>query len=391
MNKPVKVEAAPGRLLLDVLQQTIPFSHGLLLSTLPRASLQIVQPGKSSDVITKTYATEFQKEDKAAWQAVLHGRPVRGTEAWGAGFETSRFFELFLKPQGLRHVVAVPLDGAILDGYPAVAYLCRGPDESDFTDAEIRDVERVTPSAAEDLANARHSREPQGCRDNEPWSHRPSQRVYIFSADGSVVYPKEGIPLDHRLVSELGQTAKQAAEQAKKGPALADRVTLADTWGDLWVFRGQHYSEYPALGKGAFVFFCLQPDSCEWVAVRPADVQADPEIVRLLPTLKFMQQEFHQNPTLDDIAKKAHLSPFHFHRRFTDLIGQTPKHFLLACQIQQTKQMLMSRQKELAQIATDCGFAHQSHFTSRFKQATGLTPTRWRRLASQIAEGATAH
>ncbi len=250
---------------------------------------------------------------------------------------------------------------------------------------------RVAPAAVEGLTTARHKREPQGCNENEPWSHRVQQRFYVFAADGHVVYPNDGVPLDERLVNELRQQTKQAVEHAKKGPPLSERVTLADTWGDLWVFRGQHYSEYPAFGKGAFVIFCLQPDSCEWVAVRPADVQADPEIVRLLPTLKFMQQDFHRNPTLDEIAKKAHLSPFHFHRRFTDLIGQTPKHFLLACQIQQAKQMLMSRQKELSQIATECGFAHQSHFTSRFKQATGLTPTRWRRLASQISEGATAH
>jgi AraC family transcriptional regulator len=110
-------------------------------------------------------------------------------------------------------------------------------------------------------------------------------------------------------------------------------------------------------------------------------------MVRLLPTLKYMQQEFHKNPTLDDIARKAHLSPFHFHRRFTDLIGQTPKHFLLGCQIHEAKRGLVSRRRELTQIASDTGFAHQSHFTSRFKQATGLTPTRWRRLAAEIVRG----
>ena len=33
------------------------------------------------------------------------------------------------------------------------------------------------------------------------------------------------------------------------------------------------------------------------------------------------------------------------------------------------------------QIPKECGFAHQSHFTSRFKQAAGFTPTRWRKMA----------
>ena len=89
-------------------------------------------------------------------------------------------------------------------------------------------------------------------------------------------------------------------------------------------------------------------------------------------------------PTLDEISSKAHLSPFHFHRRFSELLGQTPKHFLLSCQIQQARRMLMERKVRLANIAAECGFAHQSHFTSRFKQASGLTPTRWRRLATEM-------
>ena len=98
-----------------------------------------------------------------------------------------------------------------------------------------------------------------------------------------------------------------------------------------------------------------------------------------------MEQEFHKGPTLNQIARVVHLSPFHFHRRFTELLGITPKHFLLACQIYQAKRMLVAGDRELADIAKACGFAHQSHFTSRFKQATGLTPTRWRRLAREKA------
>jgi AraC family transcriptional regulator len=130
----------------------------------------------------------------------------------------------------------------------------------------------------------------------------------------------------------------------------------------------------------------MQPSCAEWATVRPSDVQADAEMARLIPALKFMRQEFHRGPTLGEIAKQVHLSPFHFHRRFAELLGLTPKHYLLECQITEAKVQLLARKKELSQIATDCGFAHQSHFTSRFKQATGLTPTRWRRLASEKRE-----
>jgi AraC family transcriptional regulator len=116
--------------------------------------------------------------------------------------------------------------------------------------------------------------------------------------------------------------------------------------------------------------------------VRASDFQADAEMARLIPSMKFMSQEYQRGPSLTEIARTVHLSPFHFHRRFTELFGLTPKHFLLECQINDAKGELLSGEKELAKIASQCGFAHQSHFTSRFKQATGLTPTRWRRMAN---------
>src|SRR5205085_10122170 len=142
------------------------------------------------------------------------------------------------------------------------------------------------------------------------------------------------------------------------------------------------YRDYPALADGGLVLFCIQPSCAEWATVRSADLQADNELARLIPAMKFMREEFSRGPTLGEISKQVHLSPFHFHRRFAELLGLTPKHYLLECQIQAAKVELLARRKELAEIATDCGFAHQSHFTSRFKQTTGLTPTRWRRLAS---------
>jgi len=163
----------------------------------------------------------------------------------------------------------------------------------------------------------------------------------------------------------------------------SDRVSLPDSRGDLRHFRVVIHRTYPALGDGPYVFFCLQPACDDWGTLRSTDFQADAEVSRLVPAIKFIRDNFKRGPTLTEIARVVHLSPFHFHRRFTELFGITPKHFMLDCQIEQAKAELLSRTKDLAEIAAECGFAHQSHFTSRFKQATGLTPTRWRRVASE--------
>ena len=102
---------------------------------------------------------------------------------------------------------------------------------------------------------------------------------------------------------------------------------------------------------------------------------------RIAQVIRYLDAHHAEQPGLAELAGQLGLSPFHFHRRFTELLGITPKHFLLECQIFQAKRMLFARDTELADIAKFCGFAHQSHFTSRFKQFTGLTPTRWRKWA----------
>jgi len=374
---------------LEILQQSVSFSQGFILSVLPRGSLQIVQPAKTPETMLKAYAKDFQREDRVAWQAILTGKPVRGSDAWTRDeFESSVFYLQYLQPHGLRHVAAAPLTAPVLGGYPGVAYLCRGPDEPDFSDADLAGLEKAARQLDGSMVDALRSRRQELGVDDTAWSHRTPGRFWVYSGDGQPLFPKESFGLDERLDTQIRQRVKLAVDQSKRGHLLADRVLLPDAWGDLWVFRAVFYRDYPALGKGPVVFVSLQPEAVEWVGVRSGDVAADPELVRLLPTLRYMQHDFNQNPTLNDIAKKAHLSPFHFHRRFSDLIGQTPKHFLLSCQITQAKRMLVARKRELAQIATDCGFAHQSHFTSRFKQATGLTPTRWRRMAAQVTGGA---
>jgi AraC-like DNA-binding protein len=374
-----------GRQVFDLISQSVPFSLGLIVSTLPRGGLHVVQPAKCPETLLKSYVRDLHREDRVTWNAILRGQTVRGTDLGSAAdFPNSPYLHGLLNPHGLRYSVGAPLASPVLNGYPGAVVLFRTAEDGDFTEAELNKLKTVGKDVDDFINKHRSSRNTELAMNTDPWTHAAPTRVFIFNKDGKPVFPKKELGLDARVQEQLDAHAKAAVEHSKRGQTYTDRLLLPDSRGDLWVFRCEVYKDFPALGGGTFVFFMLQPESHEWVSVRPSDVAADAEMVRLLPTLKFMQQEFSKNPTLDEIAKKAHLSPFHFHRRFTDLIGQTPKHFLLGCQIHEAKRALAARRRELAQIATDCGFAHQSHFTSRFKQATGLTPTRWRRLAAEI-------
>jgi AraC-like DNA-binding protein len=378
-------DAADYRRLFEALATKVPFVQALLVTSFPRGGTQVLQPTHAPDGFLRTYGREGFALDAPTWQAILKRTPVTGNESVPKGsLESSAYYREVMEPFGLAHVAAARLADPVFRGYPGALHLYRKAGEQPFSASDLRILGQAAEELNRVLETNREARITAACGTQAPWERLGCCRQFIFDGDGQQIQLyKEAEPLDERLRDSIRQLVSSRIETVNGEQINSDRVDFQDSNGEVWAFRTTVHRTFPALGDGPHVFLCLQPPACEWDAVRATDFQADPEVARLVPTLKFMQHEFHRTPTLDEIAAKAHLSPFHFHRRFTELLGLTPKHFLLACQIRQAKRMLMERKIPLAEIAAKCGFAHQSHFTSRFKQATGLTPTRWRRFAGE--------
>jgi len=379
-----------SRNLLDYLKKHVPYTYGILLTTVPRGDLQVAQPSNVAEPMLRAYNEGLHAQDRLSWQTIFRNQVLTPAQVWeGDGFTQSAFYQQLLQPMGLLHTASAPLAGPVLDGYPGVVHLFRTPDQGEFTPAEIQKLEELVRKFDESLAQSRSGR--KGAAGPRPaLLDRPPVHMFIVDGDGRIMFPADADEaLDPGLRNQILEQAKRFSQSLNGHTTHADRLQLADSHGDQWPFRIVSHRQYPALGTGTFTFFCMQPDCIEWGGVKPQDFGADPELSRLIPALKFMQQEFRRGPSLSEISGTVSLSPFHFHRRFTELLGLTPKQYMLACQIHEAKSELLAGEKELVQIAKDCGFAHQSHFTSRFKQATGLTPTRWRRMAQQRAKAVT--
>ena len=378
-------EQASTRHLLDTLRKAVSFSQGFVVSTMPRGGLQIAQPAHLPESVVKTYNRGLHAEDRPAWRAMTEREPVRPRSMWDPrDFEGSVYYRELLQPLNIRYSVVFPLTSPVLEGYPGAVYVGRTGDEGDFKPGEVEQLRNAVRQFDERMEQLRSSRRTSVVNADSPMHERPEVHMVVIDHQ---LHPKlvgaEWGGFDSRLKQQMIDQARRRMHHLNGDGIDIDRVLLPDEHGDIWTFREVTYRSYPALGQGAYTFFCLQPACYEWASVKPQDFLADQELSRLIPALKFMQQEFHRGPTLVEISKQVELSPFHFHRRFTELLGLTPKQFLLECQIHEAKTQLLARGKELAEIARDCGFAHQSHFTSRFKQATGLTPTRWRRMMTE--------
>lgn len=83
--------------------------------------------------------------------------------------------------------------------------------------------------------------------------------------------------------------------------------------------------------------------------------------------------------TLEIIAEECHGSPYHLHRVFKKITGETPLTYLLTLRIAEAKHLLLSTNEPIQKIAFKIGFASSAYFSTSFKQMTGSTPSDYRK------------
>lgn len=87
-----------------------------------------------------------------------------------------------------------------------------------------------------------------------------------------------------------------------------------------------------------------------------------------------------ENWRLAMIAKAVHCSPFHLTRQFRMVTSTTISQYLLRLRLFLAAERLAEGETNLSSLAIETGFSHQSHFTTRFRRAFGITPAAARNL-----------
>lgn len=75
-----------------------------------------------------------------------------------------------------------------------------------------------------------------------------------------------------------------------------------------------------------------------------------------------------------ELAADACLSAKQFERIFRESVGMNPKEYSRVVRFQKAMRLMQCGSHDFAAIATECGFADQSHFIREFKTMSGLTP-----------------
>jgi AraC family transcriptional regulator len=103
---------------------------------------------------------------------------------------------------------------------------------------------------------------------------------------------------------------------------------------------------------------------------------------KLKRVMEFIDAHLNDSIGLHDLAATAGLSANHFLRVFKLATGKTPYHFLRARRLERAQVLLADDTMPLAELALECGFANQAHFTAALSRELGISPGRYRRSVS---------
>lgn len=88
----------------------------------------------------------------------------------------------------------------------------------------------------------------------------------------------------------------------------------------------------------------------------------------------YIDDHIGERISLDDLAREAGVSRFHFARQFRLSTGESPMGFLRRVRIERSKSILQNRETTIAEVAATLGFSDQSHFTRTFGRLVGVSP-----------------
>jgi AraC family transcriptional regulator, regulatory protein of adaptative response / methylated-DNA-[protein]-cysteine methyltransferase len=108
------------------------------------------------------------------------------------------------------------------------------------------------------------------------------------------------------------------------------------------------------------------------------DTQENINYGRIAEAINYIRANFKQQPSLEAVAEKVHLSPFHFQRLFTEWAGTSPKKFLQYISIEHAKSLLKDNQVTLFDAAYATGLSGTSRLHDLFITIEGMTPAEYK-------------
>jgi AraC-like DNA-binding protein len=102
---------------------------------------------------------------------------------------------------------------------------------------------------------------------------------------------------------------------------------------------------------------------------------------RAVETALWIDAHSDREINLEHAAGQAGLSPFHFLRLFSGMLGVTPHQYLVRSRLRHAARLLADEERSITDIAYDVGFSDLSNFVRTFHRAAGVSPLKFRQAS----------
>ena len=100
----------------------------------------------------------------------------------------------------------------------------------------------------------------------------------------------------------------------------------------------------------------------------------------------YIAANLHATIRMMHLAQVVSFSPSRLKRAFKEHFGCTPHQYVIRRRIDRAQSLMLISSDSLHQIASECGFANQSHLSNLFRKIVVETPDTWRRSRARQAD-----
>lgn len=203
----------------------------------------------------------------------------------------------------------------------------------------------------------------------------------LFKGIVLLVDVEKAQPVLDALVTEaridLTQLANRFCEHSDFGMMMEETEAVRQIFSSLYKVPDQIKGHYFKL-KVIEIFLLLSIISTTNHEKRSSYRKQQVDIVKAVN--EYISTQFMKRITIDSLSDQFDIPTSTLKRCFKGVYGTTIHHYLKECRINAAKHLLQESDQSILEIANAVGYENGSKFTSAFKEATGVTPSAYRKV-----------
>lgn len=210
---------------------------------------------------------------------------------------------------------------------------------------------------------------------------RSGQGFMIFPHQINTYIADNTLPWEYVWLEFDGLRVKEAVEIAGLSPdhpvyhaAFKDlREQMMDEM--IYIVQNPDKSPFHLIGH-LFLFMDYLTRSCASIRLSSTGRLRD---FYIREALSFIEQNFQNDISVEDIARFCGLNRSYFGKIFKDTVGRSPQDFLMNYRMVKATELLKMTQLSIGDISNAVGYSNQLHFSRAFKNIYGISPRDWRK------------